>query len=197
MKTITLYFLSLIVILSASAHAENSSKFVSKYVGEEQRAIKSLSTEDLNELKAGAGWGLAKAAELNGLPGPKHILEMKNEIELSPEQEKEITGLFESMKSRAVILGNELIDLERELNNHFAQNTIDESLLSSLLEKISATYMKLRFVHLATHLKTPGILGREQIKKYNQLRGYTSGDPCSNIPAGHDPVMWRKHNDCE
>ena len=61
-------------------------EYTSKYVGQEKRDIKSLSDEDIKELKAGAGWGLAKAAELNELPGPKHILEMKKEIELTFEQ---------------------------------------------------------------------------------------------------------------
>ena len=32
---------------------------------------------------------------------------------------------------------------------------------------------------------------------YNSLRGYSSADPCSNIPTGHDPEMWRQHNNCK
>ena len=55
---------------------------------------------------------------------------------------------------------------------------------------------QLRFVHLSTHLKTPDILTLEQIKLYNELRGYSADDPCTNIPAGHDPEMWKKHNNC-
>jgi len=43
----------------------------------------------------------------------------------------------------------------------------------------------LRFVHLDTHLRTPDILSAEQINKYNTLRGYSSNDPCENIPEGH------------
>ena len=57
--------------------------------------------------------------------------------------------------------------------------------------------MELRFVHLSTHLKTPDILSEDQIEKYNRLRGYFGKNPCSDIPKGHDPEMWRKHNDCE
>jgi len=53
----------------------------------------------------------------------------------------------------------------------------------------------LRYIHLSTHLKTPEILSKAQIGKYNGLRGY-SADPCANIPAGHDADMWRKHNKC-
>lgn len=171
--------------------------YKSKYIGQENREIKSLSNEDIKELRAGAGWGLAKAAELNGLPGPKHILEMKKEIGLTTEQEKMVTALYENMKQDAIRLGNELIDYEKELNNRFANRDIDEKALDELLTKISETNKSLRYTHLATHLKTPDILTQNQIMKYNILRGYSADDPCANIPVGHDPVMWRKHNNCE
>jgi hypothetical protein len=171
--------------------------YKSKYIGQESRAIKSLSSEDIKELKTGAGWGLAKAAELNGLPGPKHILEMKQEIDLTAEQEKMVAAVYEVMHKEAVRLGNILIEYEGELNNRFAERNIDGKVLDELLEKISKTLKSLRFAHLSAHLKTPDILTEHQIKKYNTLRGYSSGDPCANIPEGHDPVMWRKHNNCD
>ena len=60
---------------SASKHSQKS-----KYFGQETREIKSLSESDIEELKNGRGWGLAKAAELNGVPGPVHLLEMQKEI---------------------------------------------------------------------------------------------------------------------
>jgi Spy/CpxP family protein refolding chaperone len=172
-------------------------EYKSKYIGQEKRGIKSLSKEDINELKAGAGWGMAKAAELNGLPGPKHILEMSKEIELTAEQEKMVIAVYNDMNKKAVRLGNKLIEYEEELNNRFVERNIDEKILNDLLKKISETYKSLRFVHLSAHLKTPTILTESQIKKYNKLRGYSSDDPCENIPKGHDPVMWRKHNNCD
>jgi hypothetical protein len=171
--------------------------YKSKYIGQEKREIKSLSKEDVEELRVGAGWGLAKAAELNGLPGPKHILEMKEEIELTVEQEESVIALYRDMNKEAIKLGNELIEYEQELNNRFAERNIDEKILNKLLENISETYKSLRFTHLSAHLKTPTILTENQIKKYNKLRGYSSDDPCVNVPKGHDPVMWRKHNNCD
>ena len=63
---------------TTSTIAASGHEYKSKYIGQERREIKSLSNDDIKELRAGAGWGLAKAAELNGLPGPKHILEMKS-----------------------------------------------------------------------------------------------------------------------
>jgi hypothetical protein len=180
--------------LSTVSAADHSYK--SKYAGEEKRAIKSLSKTDIEELKNGRGWGLAKAAELNGLPGPVHLLEMKDEINLSNQQVREIEKLYKKMKEEAVPLGLELIELERQLNNHFANRTITSELLDILLEGVAQVQKKLRYVHLSTHLKTPNILTPEQIALYNQLRGYSSHDPCEDIPKGHDPIMWKKHHDC-
>ncbi|NIQ39704.1 MAG: hypothetical protein GTN81_14115 [Proteobacteria bacterium] len=185
-----------LVLTSFSLSVGSEPSYKSTYVGQEKREIKSLSEQDIEELKKGSGWGLAKAAELNGLPGPKHILEMKKEIGLTSDQEKQIENVYESMNRQAVKLGHELIELERELNNHFANKTINEKVLRNLLDKIATTYRELRFVHLSAHLRTPDILRKAQIEQYNKLRGYDTDDPCVNIPEGHDPEMWKKHHRC-
>jgi hypothetical protein len=49
---------------------------LSPYAGQQTRAIKALSPEDLAGLLNGEGMGMAKAAELNGYPGPVHVLEL-------------------------------------------------------------------------------------------------------------------------
>ncbi len=169
----------------------------SKYVGQEKRLIKSLSQDDIDQLINGKGWGLAKAAELNGVPGPSHILQMKTEISLSKDQEDKIQLLFADMKSKATPLGKKLIELEKKLNLSFASRSITSELLSQQLDAISNVRKKLRFVHLQTHLVTPTILSALQIDKYNQLRGYGSGNPCNNPPKGHDSKLWKQHNDCK
>jgi hypothetical protein len=69
---------------------------------------------------------------------------MKDEIDLNAKQVQTIEDLFEKMKHEAIPLGLELIDLERELNNHFAKRTITDEILSSLLEKIAQVQKKLR-----------------------------------------------------
>ena len=196
MKTkVTILFLILILIpmstFSASDHSHKS-----KYAGEEKREIKSLSETDIEELKNGKGWGLAKAAELNGVPGPVHLLGMKEEIDLSAKQIRAIEDIYKKMKQEAIPLGLELIELEMELNNQFANRTITDELLRQILQRIAQVHRQLRYVHLSTHLKTPDILKSKQITLYNKLRGYSSDDPCENVPKGHDPEMWKKHHNC-
>ena len=181
----------------AAQASEGQHSHASKYVGQESRTIKSLSPDDIAELKRGGGWGLAKAAELNGVPGPAHLLEMKDEIALDDAQVSAITEIYEQMKAQAIEEGERLIILEQELESYFQNGTITDAILRSSLDEIAAARKKLRYVHLSTHLQTPEILSPAQIKKYNALRGYSDPDPCANIPEGHDAEMWRKHNGCQ
>lgn len=178
------------------AHTKESNH-TSHYAGQEKQSIKSLSDDDIAELEAGAGWGLAKAAELNGVPGPLHLLEMQDQIGLTADQVASIEKLFEEMNTAARKLGAELIEKERVLELRFQNDIPNEDELKSLLSDIGETRSALRYVHLAAHLKTPNILSAEQITAYNQLRGYGSDDPCVNIPEGHNEKMWKKHNGCE
>ena len=54
-------------------------------IGLQQRAVNALS-EQVADLQAGQGMGLARAAELNGYPGPVHVPELSDRLEPSDEQ---------------------------------------------------------------------------------------------------------------
>ena len=187
--------LTLIVVAITSIAVASGESGPSKYAGQEERAIKSLSAADVDELRRGGGWGMAKAAELNGLPGPAHLLELKDRIPLTKGQVVEIEVLFRDMRKMAVAEGERLIALERELDRSVSARTITEASLADMLERIAQSRKRLRYIHLSTHLKTPEILSRKQIARYNRLRGYAD-DPCAKVPDGHDPSMWRQHNNC-
>lgn len=184
-------------LFAAATHAAESHKHASPYRGEESRQIKSLSAADIEELLRGGGWGFAKSAELNGIPGPAHLLELKDEIPLSPEQVAAVETLFREMNAAARAKGTKLIALERELDRRFREGTITEKALESALKEIGMVRSALRFIHLNTHLKTPAILSPGQIRRYNRLRGYGTAGPCDNVPSGHDAAQWRKHNGCD
>ena len=110
MKSQLCFVLCLIFLTPTSVFAET---YTSKYVGEEHRKIKSLSPDDIEELKKGGGWGLAKAAELNGFPGPAHILEMEDKINLTAEQKRKVTNIYNTMREEAAALGEQLIQSGR------------------------------------------------------------------------------------
>lgn len=189
------FYVFLISMVLSNQMALAQPSHVSKYVGQENRPIKSLSQSDINQLRKGAGWGLAKAAELNGVPGPLHILEMAEKIDLNTEQKSKIEAIYQSMKAKAIRLGNELIDKETQLNERFANRTINQALLEQLVGEIAKIRAELRVVHLSTHLQTPSILTEKQITLYNELRGYKK-DPCAHVPEGHNAQMWKMHNGC-
>jgi hypothetical protein len=200
MKTLLLLPLLALPVFMAGVAAqagEPEHAHASKYAGQEERTIKSLSPDDIAELRRGGGWGLAKAAELNGVPGPVHLLELKDQIPLDAVQVSALGEIFRQMKGRAIEQGKRLIALEQELESYFQNRTITDAILRASLARIAEVRKELRYIHLATHLKTPEVLSQDQIRKYNELRGYSNMDPCTSVPKGHDPVMWRKHNVCK
>ncbi|MBO6525018.1 MAG: Spy/CpxP family protein refolding chaperone [Balneolaceae bacterium] len=195
MKYLSLLF-SLCILSSFNIYAQHQNH-TSEYAGQEHREIKSLSEEDITQLKAGKGWGLAKAAELNGVPGPSHILEMASEIDLSDTQYEQIQSIFDEMQQQAISLGEKFISKEKELNSAFKEGEINPERLRELTSEIGLIRGELTFTHLQAHLKSAEVLSDEQIKMYNTLRGYDlTSDPCSEVPEGHDPEMWKQHNNC-
>ena len=169
----------------------------SPYAEETGRDIASLSAEDIAQLRSGAGWGLARAAELNGMPGPIHLLELAEELELDDGQVREIRALYEAMRAEAIPAGEALIRREAALDELFRSGTVDEASLGTAVRAAGEARAALREVHLAAHLATPALLSDAQRRRYDELRGYAdAADPCENVPAGHDAAMWRKHNGC-
>jgi hypothetical protein len=120
----------------------------------------------------GKGMGYAKAAELNGYPGPAHVLELGEELGLSAEQGAQTRAIFERMREKAKQLGAELVETEAALDKEFRARTITEATLSTHLERIGALHGKLRHAHLAAHLEQTRILTQHQISIYMRLRGY-------------------------
>ncbi len=180
--------------LSLAATAQHHGH--SPYAGMERREIKSLSDADIADLRRGAGWGLALSAELNGMPGPAHVLELKDRLGLSPAQIASIEAIFLAMQTEARAAGESFIAAEAAIEGAFRQGNLTEDRLRSLVAAAAEARANLRFIHLSRHLQTPALLTADQIARYNELRGYTASDPCKNIPQGHDPIMWRRHNNC-
>src|SRR3954470_11785473 len=103
-------------LLTISAAALAQSHGTTPYAGMQARPIKALSEQQVADLQAGRGMGLALAAELNGYPGPSHVLELTNKLGLSSDQRAKVEGLFASMKKEALPLGSKLIEQEADLD---------------------------------------------------------------------------------
>ena len=142
------------------------------YAGLQARPVKALSDQQIADLKAGRGMGLALAAELNGYPGPLHVLELATPLGLSDDQRTKVAGLFDAMKREAVPLGERLIAAETALDRLFADRTITASSLGEATRDIASLQGELRLAHLKYHLATLELLTPEQVTRYSTLRGY-------------------------
>ena len=167
----------------------------SAYAGEETRLIKSLSEQDLEEIARGGGWGLARAAELNGVPGPTHLLELAEDIGLTEQQRSDIEAIRAQMQADAIAAGERFVAAERALDDAFQQGPPDAEALEQLVAESGQARAALRLVHLNAHLLTLPLLTDAQVSQYSVLRGY-SDDPCATVPDGHDPELWLSHNGC-
>src|SRR2546429_3299394 len=122
------------------------------YAGMQTRTIKALSEQQVGDLKAGRGMGLALPAELNGYPGPSHVLEHADALGLSIAQREKTAALFAAMKAEAIPVGEQLLAEETRLDRLFAERAIMPASLSAVVAEIGATQARLRETHLKYHL---------------------------------------------
>jgi Spy/CpxP family protein refolding chaperone len=155
----------------------------SGYAGQQSRSIKALSDEDIAALQNGDGMGVAKAAELNGYPGPKHVLDLAQQLKLTDAQRAQVQAIFDRMSGVAKPLGAELVERERQLNKLFQKGEITPDRLAGETTAIGELQGRLRSVHLAAHLETRALLDSGQIALYQQLRGY--GDAAAPMHHHH------------
>jgi hypothetical protein len=175
---------ALLALAGATALAQHA-----PYAGQQARSIKSLSATEVAELQAGQGMGLAKAAELNGYPGPAHVLELADALHLKPAQRDASRALMTRHKQRATELGLALLEAEQALDRAFAGRTIDAGALDRMMADIGQRQAQLRQEHLRTHLEQTALLDAHQIHRYNELRGYTGapGGAGHGHHGGHRP----------
>ena len=165
-------------MLVVSAHAADM-----PYAGQQSRPIKALSDDDIAALRKGEGMGMAKAAELNGYPGPAHVLALASQLGLTETQRQQVAAVFDRMSATAKPLGAELITREQGLDQLFANGEITSDRLTAEAAIIGELQGRLRAVHLAAHLETRPILSVDQIARYKRLRGYA--DPASSPKHHH------------
>jgi hypothetical protein len=156
------------------------------YAGLQSRSIKALSAEEIADLRAGRGMGLALSAELNGYPGPLHVIELADRLALDAGQRARMQQLFQQMKDETIGIGDRLIAQEEQLDRQFADRKITSASLDALTAAIGQTRAELRAAHLRYHLLAAEVLTQAQMQRYAELRGY-QGDA---KPAPHHP---RRH----
>ncbi len=180
-----LFALALLFALAACQPAQQpatgSSAPVQPYAGHQDREVKALAPDVVDDLLAGRGAGYALAAELNHYPGPTHALELADELGLSGEQRDAISAVKAAMTEEARRLGAELVEGEAKLDAAFAAGEIDDQDLRGMTGTIAEVEGRLRATHLAAHIETRALLSEAQVVRYDELRGYGASD----VPASH------------
>jgi Spy/CpxP family protein refolding chaperone len=146
------------------------------YASQQTRTIKALSDDDVAALHTGEGMGMAKAAELNGYPGPAHVLVLAKQLSLTEDQLRQAQLAFDRMSAAARPLGDEVIAHERTLERLFAEGHADRDSVAAEAASIGELQGRLRSVHLAAHLETRTLLTSDRVANYLQLRGYGDGE---------------------
>ena len=162
------------------------------YAGFETRAVKAVSDPQRADFLAGRGQGLALAAELNGYPGPLHVLELREDLALTPEQIASTETIFARMKQTAIGLGKEHLEREEALDRLFRGGNARPDSVAKAVAEAGRSLASVRDAHLQAHLEMMAILTPGQIARYSQLRGYVAashpnhpGDPrFAPPPAG-------------
>jgi Spy/CpxP family protein refolding chaperone len=150
----------------------------SPYADERQRDIKALAPEEIDGLTKGHGMGLATAAELNHYPGPRHVLDLADEMALTATQREQAAALYAGVQRDASAIGRAIVADEEALDALFASGSAELGAVDALVAQIAARRGQLRFIHLAAHVKMRALLTPQQIARYDELRGYGGG-------AGH------------
>ncbi|MBY6205077.1 hypothetical protein [Halomonas denitrificans] len=128
-------------------------------------------------LRSGHGMGLARAAELNGYPGPRHVLQQADALDLTDEQRAATSALVERVRSDAVALGQRILDAEAELHAMFATDTSEgrgapsPDAVEAQLAEIAELSAELRAVHLLAHLEQAALLTEAQKAAYRPMYG--------------------------
>ncbi len=138
--------------------------------------IKGLTAREEEAYRTGMGIGMARVAELNHYPGPRHVLDLAEELNLTDDQKETMTRLMSSMKAQATALGAQILEKEQALDEMFAAGTMDEEAVHALLREIGALKADLRFAHIRTHMATRAALTPEQVETYDRLRGYSGSN---------------------
>lgn len=177
--------LRMVVVVASVVAFAGTAMAQSPYAGLQARPIKALSDQQIADLRAGRGMGLAMPAELNGYPGPMHVLELADQLGLSEVQRKAVRAQFDAMKAESVAIGERLIEQEASLDRLFAGRTATADNVAVAVAAIADTQGALRNAHLRYHLTTLALLQADQVERYGQLRGYGDGTP---------PQQHRRHH---
>jgi Spy/CpxP family protein refolding chaperone len=134
------------------------------------KAAEACSAEFDKVVGDGRGFGMAFAADQNGYPGPMHVLELKDRLKLTPDQEAKMQALMHAMFSESKPKSAQLLEAEAKLRRLFADRAADDAAVRAAVGEVERARSQVRLVHLLTHLKTRDLLTEDQRRLYHEAR---------------------------
>jgi Spy/CpxP family protein refolding chaperone len=134
--------------------------------------IRSLSPGQIEQIAAGEGAGYALPAELNGLPGPRHVLDLAGDLRLTPDHQAAVQGIFDEMREAALPAGDRLLSAVMALESDFRADDVAEADIAARVGEVYRLEAELATAHLRAHLRTAALLSPAQRAEYARLRGY-------------------------
>lgn len=132
--------------------------------------VEACATEFERTIASGRGAGMAFVADQNGYPGPLHVLELKDRLKLTAEQEAKAQAMLGAMFAESRPKSARLLDAEAKLRQLFASGRADETAVQAAVAAVERARAEVRLVHLIFHLKTRDLLSDEQRRVYHEAR---------------------------
>ncbi len=144
----------------------------SPYAGMQTAEGTALTPDEVSALRAAEGMRLALPAELNRYPGPRHVLELGDDMGLSDATIARVEAIRDDMAAAARAKGEEVIEAERALFAVFRYGGATPTEVASLTAALAKVRGELQAIHLSAHLRTRALLDDAQVARYQELRGY-------------------------
>lgn len=130
-----------------------------------------VSGQEKEALLTGAGLGAGMIAMMNGYPGPKHVLEMGDELELTVAQRESIGTIYGNVKAESVKLGTELVEKDEALAALFASGSVKTGDVEKRAREIGELQGRVRAAHLNAHVETFEALTPAQREQLSSMQG--------------------------
>lgn len=130
-----------------------------------------VSEQEKEALLKGAGLGAGMIAMMNGYPGPKHVLELGDELELNAAQRESIGKTYGNVKAESVKLGTELVEKDEALTALFTSGSATTGEVEKLSRDIGELQGRVRAAHLNAHVETFDALTPAQREKLSSMQG--------------------------
>lgn len=145
----------------------------------------SLSHDEMHGLMMGQGMGLARAAEMQRYPGPKHVLDLADSLALSDRQRDTAERLMAEVQAEARPLGARIVESERRLSALFDGAEVDDDALEAAAHEVGRLRAELRLVHLRAHVAMDAVLSEAQAARYHAIRHGATADHDASAPSSH------------